>query len=103
MKKTKLKEKSWLDKKLTDKKFKNGFMEEYVKVSIGEQLAALRHKANMTQAAVAKKVGTTASAISRYENAEYDRYELQTLRNIVEACGGKLDIIVSPAKGDDAA
>jgi len=73
MKKTKSKEKSWLDKKLDDKKFKKGFMEEYVKVSIGEQLAALRQKANMTQAAVAKKVGTTASAISRYENAEYDR------------------------------
>jgi DNA-binding XRE family transcriptional regulator len=103
MKKTKSKQKSWLDKKLGDKKFKKGFMEEYVKVSIGEQLAALRQKANMTQAAVAKKVGTTASAISRYENAEYDRYELQTLRKIVEACGGKLDIIVAPAKGDDAA
>lgn len=103
MKKRKSKEKSWLDKKLADKKFKKGFMEEYVKVSIGEQLAALRQKANMTQAAVAKKVGTTASAISRYENAEYDRYELQTLRKIVEACGGKLDIIVAPAKADDAA
>ena len=103
MKKTKSKEKSWLDKKLADKKFKKGFMEEYVKVSIGEQLAALRQKANMTQAAVAKKVGTTASAISRYENAEYDRYELQTLRKIVEACGGKLDIIVAPAKADDTA
>jgi len=103
MKKRKSKEKSWLDKKLADKKFKRGFMEEYVKVSIGEQLAALRQKANMTQAAVAKKVGTTASAISRYENAEYDRYELQTLRKIVEACGGKLDIIVAPAKADDAA
>ena len=103
MKKTKSKDKSWLDKKLADKKFKKGFMEEYVKVSIGEQLAALRQKANMTQAAVAKKVGTTASAISRYENAEYDRYELQTLRKIVEACGGKLDIIVAPAKADDAA
>jgi predicted transcriptional regulator len=103
MKKRKSKERSWLDKKLDDKKFKKGFMEEYVKVSIGEQLAALRQKANMTQAAVAKKVGTTASAISRYENAEYDRYELQTLRKIVEACGGKLDIIVAPAKGDDAA
>jgi transcriptional regulator with XRE-family HTH domain len=57
----------------------------------------------MTQTAVAKKVGATASAISRYENSEYDRYELQTLRKIVEACGGKLDIIVAPAKGDDAA
>jgi DNA-binding XRE family transcriptional regulator len=103
MKKTKSKGKSWLDKKLGDKKFKKGFMEGYVKVSIGEQLAALRQKANMTQAAVAKKVGTTASAISRYENAEYDRYELQTLRKIVEACGGKLDIIVVPEKADGAA
>jgi predicted transcriptional regulator len=103
MRKTKSKEKSWLDKKLTNKKFKKGFMEEYVKVSIGEQLAALRLGANLTQAAVAKKVGTTASAISRYGNAEYDRYELQTLRKIVEACDGKLDIIVAPAKGDEAA
>ena len=103
MKKERTKEKSWLDKKLANKKFKKGFMDEYVKVSIGEQLAALRQSANMTQAAVAKKVGTTASAISRYENAEYDRYELQTLRKIVEACGGKLDIIVAPVKSDDAA
>ena len=103
MKKVKSKEKSWLDKKLVDKKFKKGFMAEYVKVSIGEQLAALRQSANLTQAAVAKKVGTTASAISRYENAEYDRYELQTLRKIVEACGGRIDIIVAPANNDDAA
>ena len=57
----------------------------------------------MTQAAVAKKVGTTASAISRYENAEYDRYELQTLRKIVEACGGKIQIIVAPSDDQDAA
>ena len=103
MKKVKSKEKSWMDKKLVDKNFKKGFMAEYVKVSIGEQLAALRQSANMTQAAVAKKVGTTASAISRYENSEYDRYELQTLRKIVEACGGRIDIIVAPAKDDDAA
>jgi predicted transcriptional regulator len=103
MKKAKSKETSWMDKKLVDKKFKKGLMAEYVKVSIGEQLAALRQSANMTQAAVAKKVGTTASAISRYENSEYDRYELQTLRKIVEACGGRIDIIVAPAKDDDAA
>ena len=57
----------------------------------------------MTQAAVAKKVGTTASAVSRYENAEYDRYELQTLRKIVEACGGKIQIIVAPSDDQDAA
>jgi DNA-binding XRE family transcriptional regulator len=96
MKKVKSKEKSWVEKKLDDAKFRKGFEDEYAKLSIGEQLAALRLNANMTQAQVAKKVGTTASAISRYESAEYDRYELQTLRKIVEACGGKLNIVVAP-------
>ncbi len=58
---------------------------------------------NLTQAQVAKKVGTTASAIRRYESAEYDRYELQTLRKIGEACRGKIDIVVAPtAKGKAA-
>lgn len=84
----------WLDKKLANPKFRRAFRVEYEKLSIGEQLLRLRLRAKMTQAQVARKVGTTASAISRYENAEYDRYELQTLRKIVEACGGRLHIIM---------
>jgi DNA-binding XRE family transcriptional regulator len=86
------KQMGWLDKKLLNPKFREAFKKEYEKLSIGEQLLKLRLEAELTQAQVAKKVGTTASAISRYENAEYDRYELQTLRKIVEACGGILHI-----------
>lgn len=103
MKKLEKNEKSWVEKKLSNAKFKKGFQEEYTKLSIGEQLASLRSKAKMTQAAVAKKVGTTPSAISRYESADYDRYELQTLRKIVEACGGKMEIRMESAKSKDAA
>ena len=94
---------SWLDKKLTDPKFRAGFELEYEKLSIGEQLAQLRTRANLTQAAVAEKVGTTASAISRYESAEYDRYELKTLRKIVAACGGIMHIVVEPIEKRRAA
>src|SRR6516165_9991880 len=82
----------WLNKKLQNPKFRKAFQNEYTKLSIGEQILRLRLQAGMTQAEVAKKVGTTASAISRYENADYDRYEVQTLRKIVEACGGVLHI-----------
>lgn len=85
--------KSWVDKKLKDPRFRNGFEAEYEKLSIGEQLVRLRLKVGFTQAQVAEKIGTTASAISRYENAEYDRYEIKTLRKIVEACGGHLKLI----------
>lgn len=84
--------KGWLDRKLASSKFRKGFEEELQKLAIGEQLAWLRLEAGLTQAQVAKRTGTTASAISRYENAEYDRYELRTLEKIVRACGGRLEI-----------
>ncbi len=89
-----VKTKSWVDEKLKNPKFRKGFLEEFEKLSIGEQLVRLRLQAGLTQVQVAKRVGTTASAISRYENAEYDRYEIQTLRKIVEACGGQLKVMM---------
>lgn len=93
MKITKLKrKKSWLEKKRSNPKFDAGFKEETQKLAVGEQLLKIRLDAGLTQAEVAKRAGTTASAISRYENAEYDRYELKTLQRIVTACGGQLEI-----------
>src|SRR5688500_3855716 len=88
--------KGWIDRKLGDHKFRRGFEEESQKLAIGEQLTQLRREAGLTQAQVAKRTGTTASAISRYENAEYDSYELRTLHRIVRASGGRLNIIVTP-------
>ena len=87
----------WLDRKLASRKFRKGFEEESQKLAIGEQLSQLRQQAGLTQAQVAKRIGTTASAISRYENAEYDRYELRTLQKIVRACGGRLELTLEAA------
>lgn len=84
--------KGWLDRKLANPGFHRGFEEESQKLAIGEQLTRLRREAGLTQAQVAQRAKTTASAISRYENADYDRYELRTLQRIVRACGGRLDI-----------
>jgi DNA-binding XRE family transcriptional regulator len=94
----------WVQKKLADPKFRKGFEEESQKLAIGEQLSQLRQEAGLTQAQVAKRIGTTASAISRYENADYDRYELRTLQKIVDACGGRLELTLeSSPKGNRAA
>lgn len=95
--------KGWVERKLANPKFRKGFEEESQKLAIGEQLSRLRQEAGLTQAQVAKRTGTTASAISRYENAEYDRYELRTLQRIVRACGGRLDITVAGPKTHRAA
>ena len=93
---TKKQKKSWVEKKLSNIKFRKGYDDAYEKLSIGEQILRLRLAAGLTQAEVAKRVGTTASAISRYENAEYDRYELRTLKKIAEACGGRFQIVFEP-------
>ena len=88
------KNKSWLDKQLKRPSFRKKFAEEAWRLSIAEQLTKIRLDAGLTQADLARKVGTTASAISRYENTDYDRYQVGTIRKIAEACGGKLRISI---------
>lgn len=84
--------KGWLNRKLANPGFRRGFEEELQRLAIGEQLTRLRREAGLTQAQVAQRAKTTASAISRYENADYNRYELRTLQRIVRACGGRMAI-----------
>ena len=87
--------KSWLDEKLKKKSaFKKRFLEEFHRLYIAEQLIKLRLDANLTQAELVKKIGTAASAISRYENMNYNRYEINTIKKIVEACAGEMKIII---------
>ncbi|MBI2605172.1 MAG: helix-turn-helix transcriptional regulator [Deltaproteobacteria bacterium] len=89
------KTKSWLDKKLANPRFRERFEEEYHRLSIAEQIVRLRLQAGLTQAEVAKRAGTTASAISRYE--------LQTLRKIAGACGGRLEVVLRGRDDTDRA
>lgn len=60
---------------------------------IGEQIARTRHQAHLTQAALAKRIDTTKSAISRYESADYAGYSLPLLKRIAKACRVNLRII----------
>jgi predicted transcriptional regulator len=85
--------KTWIEEKLSKESFRKSFEKEVEKLSIGEQLTELRLKAGLTQAEVARRAGTTASAISRYESAQYDRYEYSTLKRIAAACGGEVELI----------
>lgn len=52
-----------------------------------------RHEAGLTQTDVAKRVGTTQSAIARLESFEYDGIKLETLIGIAEALNLKVDLI----------
>lgn len=58
----------------------------------------LREKAGMTQAALAKRVGTTASVIRQFENADYEGHSLTMLRRIAAALNRRVEIRFVPTE-----
>ncbi|MGC9945189.1 MAG: helix-turn-helix transcriptional regulator [Bryobacteraceae bacterium] len=66
---------------------------------VASKVYDLRTKAGLSHAVLAKKVGTTASVISRLEDADYEGDSLAMLRRIAEALGKRLQIrFISVAK-----
>ncbi len=86
------KTKTYMDKLMENKEFREKFNKEYQNLCIGEHIARIRHQANLTQDTLAKRTNTTKSAISRYENSDYKSYSMPLLNRIAEACGAVLKI-----------
>ncbi|MEI8011398.1 MAG: helix-turn-helix transcriptional regulator [Candidatus Omnitrophota bacterium] len=85
-------QKTYADKLLLDKSFREDFEQEYKNLVISEKIAALRHKAQLTQEELAQRIHTTKSAISRYESNRYQGYSLSLLQKIAVACGADLEV-----------
>ncbi len=84
--------KTYMDTLMEDKEFKKSFDHEYSKLFVSEQIAKLRKSANLTQEALAKKIHSTKSAVSRYESATYNGYSISLLKKIANACEADLQI-----------
>ena len=71
------------------------FREEYQKADaefqLVEALVCARTRANLSQAEVARRIGTTQSAIARLEGGGVSP-SLSTLRRYAEATGARLEI-----------
>ena len=52
----------------------------------------MREDADMTQAELARKIGTTQSVIARLEDAEHTGHSLSMLERIAAACGVNLKL-----------
>lgn len=61
-------------------------------IEIAQQIYDLRTQANLTQKDLAKKVGTTQSAICRLENADYGRQSLRMLERIAEVMHCRVEV-----------
>ena len=53
-------------------------------LALGRQIRALREARKLSQAQLAKALGTQAPAVSRIEDANYDSHSLRILRKIAD-------------------
>lgn len=72
--------------------------QERANLDIARKICELRTKARLSQAELARKVGTTQSVISRLEDADYDGHSLAMLRRIASALEKRVEIRFVPNK-----
>ena len=63
---------------------------------IAQIVYQLRKAAGVTQRELAERVGTSPSAISRLEDADYDGHSLSMLNRVAEALGRRVEIRFPP-------
>ena len=63
---------------------------------LGHQIRKLREERGWTLAVLARRAGTSAPALHRYENG-WDRFRIDTLRKVAAALGARLDVRLVPA------
>jgi DNA-binding XRE family transcriptional regulator len=71
--------------------------QEQANLDIARKIYQLRTKAKLSQAELARKVGTTQSVISRLEDADYDGHSLHMLRRIASALEKRVEIHFLPS------
>ncbi|MFI5458561.1 MAG: XRE family transcriptional regulator [Isosphaerales bacterium] len=75
-----------------DKKKAEAFEAELANADVARKIYDLRTQAGLTQSELAKLVGTTASVISRLEDADYEGHSLAMLRRIAAALNKRVEI-----------
>lgn len=88
----------FLKESLKDPEFKKLYEKEMQTFDISLKLIGLRIKLKLTQAQLARLMGTTQSVVARLENGNYNRCSLKTLRKIAKVTGTRLEINFEPIR-----
>ncbi len=90
--------KAFLAKAQTRKGFTEAYGALELEYQVTDQLLKARARAGLTQDAVAERMGTTKSAVSRLEGAGKHAPSLGTLRRYARAVGCELQVKLVPQK-----
>lgn len=90
--------KKFLERAYKRKAFKEAYEALELEYEIASQMLRARLRAEMTQDAVAERMGTTKSAVSRLEGGGKHTPSLATLKRYAEAVGCDLKVKLVPQK-----
>jgi transcriptional regulator with XRE-family HTH domain len=82
----------YLEEHLKDPDFAERFKRAGEAWDVALQLAALRKDSGLSQAQLAKRLGTSQQQISRLESPGYEGHSLSMLRRVAEALGARVKV-----------
>lgn len=85
-----------LKEMLRDPKFAEMFERAGEAWDVAIQIVAMRENAGLTQAQLARRVGTTQQQISRLEGAGYEGHSLSMLRRIAKVLDARVRVSFEP-------
>jgi len=74
-----------IQKSLTDSEYRHQFIEEEINVGLAFQIRALRNRQHLKQADLAGLLHVKQPLVSSWENPEYGKYSLGTLKELAKA------------------
>lgn len=89
----------WLSQKLKKPGFRKHFQQARLAVEVAHQMVLLREKLGITQAELARRMGTKQQTVSRLESGDYEGFTLKTLLKIAEATKTQVVVKFTPVSG----
>jgi ribosome-binding protein aMBF1 (putative translation factor) len=79
-----------------NQEFNARFQCELTRLQLADQILKLRERGELSQAQLARKIGTHQSAVARMEQSTYRGYTVATLAKIAGAAGARLEVRFVP-------
>jgi DNA-binding XRE family transcriptional regulator len=87
-----------LPERLRDRAYRLKFFWAETSAKIAAQLIELRRRRGLNQTQLAKLVGTKQSAILRAEQADYQNWNIKSIRKIAESLDARVRVLIEPSE-----
>jgi ribosome-binding protein aMBF1 (putative translation factor) len=81
---------------VNDRELNGLYQRELAKLSLANQILAARQHAGLSQAGLAKRIGTQQTGVARLERAGHASYTVSTLAKIAAATNSRLEVRIVP-------